>query len=136
MRYEKCEIITMIANVAIPADSVGRAITATRSGPTMDARAALASAATSSIVGVLAQDGPFVAGESVPVALLFGKLPVRVSAAVQAGTIAILHSDGTFRSGAALANIPDNGMAAGVYTEDAAANGIPVIHALPLFKSG
>ena len=133
MIFEKVCIITLIANAAIPANSIGKAVKVVRSGTS--GRAALATAETDTVVGVLAEDGAFVAGESIPVAVLTGKLPVRVGVAVQAGQVALVRADGTFGGGADLAAIATGAMSAGVFDEDIAANGIGRMIASPLAGS-
>ena len=132
MIYEKVCIITLVANAAIPANSIGKAVTVARSGTS--GRAALTTGPAHPVVGVLAEDGAFAIGDSVPVATLTGKIPVRVGAAVQAGQVAVLRADGSFGGAAQLANIPDDAMGMGVYLEDIAADGIGQLLASPVSK--
>ena len=135
MLYEKLCTVTLVANAALVKGDLGTAIKIVRDGATNNGKAAKVSAATDHIVGVLAQDGPFERDDALPVAILIGKIPVKVSANVQAGQVATVHTDGTFRSVGALANIVQNGMAAGVYLEDIANGNTGWIQAFPAFKS-
>ena len=131
--YEKCDLVTYQANAAIPKDSIGKAIKIVRSGT--EGRAALVTAVTDAVVGILAQDGPFVAGESVPVALLRGVVPVRTTTQVTAASVAAVQADGRFAPQGGFNGIPNNAMGAGVFAAYGAAAGIVPMIAFPTFKS-
>ena len=133
MQYEKSETVSLRANAAFAAGDIGKAVKVVRSGT--DGRVALVSATTDVVVGVLAQDGPFAAGDVVPVMLLTGKIPARCAAAMVPGQIANVSASGEFTPAGNLAGVTGDGMAAGVCEIGAAAGGIALLVAFPTYKS-